>query len=117
MHPVNDASAPAGPKARLPNAPGATVRCEVRLFNSLARRAPGAGASQPLRVPVGTTVADLMARFDVPASEVFLVLVNGHDISRGLYGHIRTDYYIQDGDSIALSGPVPYSWGYGAPIV
>jgi len=25
--------------------------------------------------------------------------------------------YVDDGDVIAFSGPVPYSFGYGAPIV
>ena len=24
---------------------------------------------------------------------------------------------IDDGDVVALSGPVPYSWGYGSPVV
>lgn len=40
-------------------------------------------------------------------------------MSLGLYegGNINTEAGMSDGDVIALSGPVPYSYGYGAPAV
>lgn len=99
------------------NAPGATVSCEVRLFNSLSPANPSRSPGQRCILPAGASVADLFARLGASSSDVFLVLVNGKDITRSLHGDLRTDYYIQDGDVIALSGPVPYSWGYGAPVV
>jgi sulfur carrier protein ThiS len=89
----------------------------LRLFNTVSRFAKGACGGICLTLPAGSSVADVLEQFSIPESEVFLVLVNGKDITPGLYGDVRTDYYLQDGDVLALSGPVPYSWGYGAPIV
>jgi hypothetical protein len=39
--------------------------------------------------------------------------------SPGLYqgGNVNTEAGMNDGDVIAFSGPVPYSYGYGAPVV
>ncbi len=46
------------------------------------------------------------------------VLVNGRDITPGLVGDDIRDYHVlDDGDVIALSGEVPYSYGYGSPVV
>ena len=51
--------------------------------------------------------------------ESVLVLRNGRDVSPGLYqgGNVNTEAYLDEGDVIAFSGPVPYSFGYGAPVV
>jgi hypothetical protein len=44
--------------------------------------------------------------------------VNGRDITPGLVGGDIKDYHVlDDGDVIALSGAVPYSYGYGSPVV
>jgi hypothetical protein len=44
--------------------------------------------------------------------------VNGRDITPGLVGDSIRDYHVlDDGDVIALSGAVPYSYGYGSPVV
>ncbi len=81
-------------------------------------RLPGAGdmlTHAPL--PARRTGGDLMRLLAVPVGEVYLVLCNGRDITRSLHTEINTESVIDDGDVIALSGPVPYSWGYGAPVV
>ncbi|WP_041040354.1 MoaD/ThiS family protein [Paramagnetospirillum magnetotacticum] len=93
-----------------------TISVTVKLFNSLS---PYAGGSAPLRldVPAGTVIGELAARFHVPRDKIFLVLVNGKDVTRQLGAPVNLDRELDDGDEVALSGPVPYSWGYGAPIV
>jgi hypothetical protein len=55
----------------------------------------------------------------LPLSEIFLVLRNGRDITPGIYqgGQVNQDVVLDHGDIIAFSGPVPYSFGYGAPVV
>lgn len=92
-----------------------TIAIRVKLFNSLS---PYAGGSAPisLDVPAGTVVGDLVRHFGVPEDKVFLVLVNGKDVTRQL-GTVNLEREVEDGDDVALSGPVPYSWGYGAPVV
>jgi len=91
---------------------------EVRLFNAIARYAGPAGPRRQLTVPAGTTVGELADRLGVPRKELFLVLVNGRDITPGLVGDAVRDYHVLDeGDVVALSGAVPYSYGYGSPVV
>jgi hypothetical protein len=69
-------------------------------------------------LPAGTTVGELAARLRIPREELFLVLVNGRDITPGLVSGAIKDYHlIEDGDVVAFSGAVPYSYGYGAPVV
>jgi hypothetical protein len=94
------------------------VGVEVRFFNAIARYAGPQGRRQKLTVPAGTTVGELADRLGVPRKELFLVLVNGRDITPGLVGDDIKDYHVlDDGDVIALSGAVPYSYGYGSPVV
>jgi hypothetical protein len=94
------------------------IAIEVKLFNSTSRFDGGRGGHFPLTVPVGTTVAELINRLGIPRKEVFLVFVNGRDISPGMIGDaLRGGYEIEEGDTIAFTGPIPYSWGYGAPVV
>jgi hypothetical protein len=96
----------------------ARVEIEVRLFNSVARLAQGSGWRRLLSLEPGATVGDVLALLGVPHGEVFLVMVNGRDITRGLVGApVRTALELDHGDVLALSGPVPYSFGYGAPVV
>jgi len=88
------------------------ITIEVRLFNSLSRYGQGR-----LELPAGSTVADALARLAVPGSAIFLSLLNGRNISRSLGGGVEGDHRLRDGDCLALSGPVPFSRGYGAPVV
>lgn len=100
------------------NIRGLTFRIEVRLFNSLAVGAGLPGNARMLEVEPGTTVADVARRLNLARDKIFLVLVNGRDITRGQVGDpINGGYQIDDGDVVAFSGPVPYSYGYGAPVV
>lgn len=101
------------------NSADVTLRIEVRLFNSLAKFNIADGVCCALDVPAGTTVGDLIGRFKLPLPEIFLVLKNGRDITPGLYqgGVVNDAVTVDDGDVIAFSGPVPYSPGFGAPVV
>lgn len=100
------------------NSGAATIEVEARLFNSLVRFDGDTLAPRRLSLPVGATVGDVMERLGVPADQVFLVLVNGRDITPGQVGDaVREGYVLEAGDVVALSGPVPFSWGYGAPVV
>jgi hypothetical protein len=101
------------------NSAAAAIHVEVRLFNSLARYTNSERFAERLEVEPGTTVGDLIRRFRLPLPEIFLVLKNGRDITPGLYqgGSVDMAVVVDDGDVIAFSGPVPYSYGYGAPVV
>ncbi len=101
------------------NADGVILAIEARFFNSLAKYSGVDGVARPLEVAAGTTVGDLIRMFALPLPEIFLVLRNGRDITPGLYqgGVVNEDVVVDDGDVIAFSGPVPYSYGYGAPVV
>lgn len=94
------------------------VTVQVRLFNSMTKYANGKGRQHVLSLPAGTSVGDLADRLRIPREDLFLVLVNGRDITPGLVGASVKDYHaIEDGDVVAFSGAVPYSYGYGAPVV
>ena len=93
------------------------VNIEVRLFNSLARFGGRDGHRRILSLPAGSTVGDILSRLQIPAGDVFLALQNGRDITPSLYTDLNTERTLDEGDTIALSGPVPYSWGYGSPVV
>ena len=100
------------------NSGDATVTVEVRLFNSITRYAGAEGPRRLLDLPVGTTLGELAARLGIPISALFLVLVNGRDVTPGLVGERVNDrYQVEEGDVVAFSGAVPYSYGYGSPVV
>ena len=101
------------------NSKGVTISIEVRFFNSLAKYSGGDGLVRRLDVPASETIGALVERFGMPRTEIFLVLRNGRDISPGLYmgGNVNVEAGLSDGDVVAFSGPVPYSYGYGAPVV
>lgn len=94
-----------------------TVTIEVRLFNSLHTHGGVSAAAMPLALPAGSSVGDILEKLAIPADKVHLALRNGRDITPSLHTAINTETALDEGDVIALSGPVPYSWGYGAPIV
>jgi hypothetical protein len=94
-----------------------TIEVEVRLFNALTRFAGPDGPCRTLSLPAGSTIGDVLCRMGIPPGEVFLALQNGRDVTASLYADLNTERTIDEGDTIALSGPVPYSWGYGSPVV
>ncbi|HEY0836856.1 MAG TPA: MoaD/ThiS family protein [Azospirillum sp.] len=98
------------------NSGGVRIAVEVRLFNSLTRHG-GGQVFHPLSLPAGSTVGDVIRRFGIPLSDVYLVLVNGRDVTPTLGGLINEHRILDEGDVLALSGPVPFSWAYGAPVV
>ncbi len=101
------------------NSRNGVVKIEARFFNSLAKYSGGRSLVRKVEVAAGTTVGDLIRELDLPISEIFLVLRNGRDITPGIYqgGVINEEVALDEGDVIAFSGPVPYSYGYGAPVV
>jgi hypothetical protein len=109
-------SAPAGLGHNLGEA---KIFVEVRLFNSLTRHAGPDGPVRRLELDAGATVGDVVDRLRLPPADVFLVLRNGRDVSPGVYGGglINREAVLDEGDVIAFSGPVPYSFGFGAPVV
>jgi molybdopterin converting factor small subunit len=95
------------------------ISVEVRLFNSLAGYAGDGGLCRNLELQAGATVGDVVQELRLPLKDIFLVLRNGRDLSPGLYegGNVNLQTVLGDGDVVAFSGPVPYSYGYGAPVV
>ncbi len=92
------------------------IAVTVRLFNSVL--SPGAGPRERMiELPAGSSLADVAAAVGVPQSRVFIAFRNGRDIAPGWPARVGWDRVVEDGDAIALSGPVPFSWGYGAPVV
>lgn len=101
------------------NAAAVSIAVEIRLFNSLTRHAGPEGPVRRLELFAGATVGDVVDRLRLPAADVFLVLLNGRDVSPGVYGggSFARDVVLDHGDVLAFSGPVPYSFGFGAPVV
>jgi hypothetical protein len=99
------------------NSGAAEISIEVRAFNSLARFIVDRHHRCQVVLPAGSTIADVLSHVGIPEREVFLVLRNGRDITPELNAGIRRDFQPETGDVIAFSGPIPYSWGYGAPVV
>ena len=99
------------------NSADTTITVEVRLFNSLAKFLPKEDKNPILAFQPGSTIEDILKQMGIPKSKVFLALCNGRDVTPDLGGDINADYIFEEGDIIALSGPIPYSWGYGAPVV
>ena len=94
-----------------------TIEVEVRLFNSLTRFAGTGGPCRTLLIPAGSTIGDILGQLRIPPGQVFLALRNGRDVTASLYTDLNTERTVDDGDVVAFSGPVPYSWGYGSPVV
>ena len=75
------------------NAAGITVNVNVKMFNSVSHHAGRDGAFRRLAVAAGSDIGDILKLLDIPLHDVFLVLVNGHDITPGKppkLGAIRT---------------------------
>ena len=91
----------------------------ARFFNSLAKYRGHEGLCRKVEVPAGAKVGDLIDMFRLPPSEIYLVLLNGRDITPAVYqsGAVNREVPLDDGDIVAFSGPAPYSFGYGAPLI
>lgn len=98
------------------NSAAGSISVEVKLFNSLSRHGDGQPV-QRLDLETGATVGDIVRRFAIPPDDIHLVLVNGRDITRTLGNGVNLERALDHGDTVALSGPVPFSWGYGAAVV
>jgi hypothetical protein len=101
------------------NSQDVSIRVEVRLFNSLSKYSALLSQSNVLEFPAGARIGDVVDQLKLPAPEVFLVLLNGRDVTPGPYqgGVINRERELENGDVVAFSGPVPYSYGYGSPVV
>jgi molybdopterin converting factor small subunit len=76
------------------------IQIEVRLYATLRKYCPESGIGEPmiLQMPEGAQVADLLARLDVPKSEVKTAFVNNRRQDE--------DYRLSDGDRVAFFPPV-----------
>ncbi len=99
------------------NSSDVKVRVEVRLFNSLSRHLGPRNNIQQMEFDAGSTIADIVERLKLDPEKIFYILRNGRDVTSELHGPVDTSAFLEDGDVIALSGPVPYSFGYGAPVM
>ncbi len=101
------------------NSGAVRLRIEARFFNSLSKYSGHEGLCSQIEVQAGSTIGDLIEMFKLPLPDIYLVLRNGRDITPGIYqgGVVNQEVALDDGDIIAFSGPVPYSYGYGAPVV
>lgn len=80
------------------------MRVVFKLFASLADFLPAGrrGNLVDVEVAPGTTVGDLIARYQVPEKKAHLVLVNGVYIApAGRVGHV-----LQEGDELAIWPPI-----------
>ncbi len=87
-----------------------SMEIEVRLFNSLLKYGP-----RTLELAEGSRVSNAMECLKIPNDEIHVVLLNGRNImdDEGIdYEHV-----LNPGDVLALSGPVPWSKGYGSAVV
>ncbi|ROR29545.1 MoaD/ThiS family protein [Inmirania thermothiophila] len=93
------------------------VEVEVRYYNSM-RRYAGGGWRRRVQLPAGATLGDLLARLALPLHELYVVFHNGETAMAdpGAVDAIETGRPLADGDVVALSGPVPFSRGYGVPV-
>lgn len=98
------------------NSGDVVVTVRAKLFNSVIP--PGSGPRlHDLTFAIGATLGDLVQELGIKESAIFIAWANGRDVTKRLGDHINLEYVLTDGDEIALSGPIPYSWGYGSPVV
>ncbi len=89
----------------------AAMEIEVRMFNTMTRYAKGRGARCRLSLDAEATVGDVLSQLGIPSGEVYLVMVNGRQITPRVAGSlVWTSRPLQNGDVVALSGPVPFTW-------
>ncbi|MBZ0125146.1 MAG: hypothetical protein K8F32_02120 [Rhodocyclaceae bacterium] len=93
----------------------AMIEVEVHLYNSLVCYVP---KYEPLRLllPEGAAPAEVARRLGIPEREIFAAWRNGHNILKSFGGSFEEGVVLDDGDRLALSGPIPFSRAYGAPV-
>ncbi len=103
------------------NSSEVVVKFVCKGFNSVSPYVKKHGAPRPMELPAGATLRDLVAHLGIPNHTIFLAMKNGRDVTKGLYPSknpvINMDVPIEEGDHISFSGPVPYSYGFGSPVV
>ena len=99
------------------NVRNVTVTVEIRLFNSLNRYSDNGLEPLKMEMAAGCSVGDVLRALSIPVDKVYLALRNGRDVTPSLHACVNEDAVLDDGDILGLSGPVPYSWGYGSPVV
>lgn len=99
------------------NSQGLSIGVEVRLFNSMVKACPTVPPRTTVELPAGGTIGDIIRQLGIPERDIFLVMVNGRDVTPKLGVPVETGRVLEHGDVVAFSGPVPYSWGYGACVV
>ncbi|NLF53482.1 MAG: MoaD/ThiS family protein [Thauera phenolivorans] len=80
------------------------MKVAFKLFASLSEHLPGGhrGNRLELEVEEGTTVADMIRRFNVPERSAHLVLVNGLFVPPAE----RLQRRLQEGDELAIWPPI-----------
>lgn len=91
------------------------IEVEVHLYNSLVRFVP---KYEPLRLtlPEGAAPVEVARRLGIPEREIFAAWHNGHNILKSFGGSFEDGIRLSHGDRLALSGPIPFSRAYGAPV-
>lgn len=91
------------------------IEVEVHLYNSLAKYAV---RNEPLRLvlPAGIRPAEVARGLGIPEREIYAAWHNGHNVLTTFGGRFEDGIVLAHGDRLALSGPIPFSRGYGAPV-
>ena len=81
-------------------AASSTIRVEVRLFGTLARRHAWKGAFKPREIGLekGSAVSDLLSHLRIPIAEVGIVTINGRPV--------KNWEVLEDGDLVCVYQPV-----------
>lgn len=91
------------------------IEIEIHLYNSLSKYCR---VQAPLRLalPPGTRARSLVRQLGIPQDEIYVAWRNGRNIMTRLGGDVEDDVVLDHGDRVALSGPIPFSRAYGAPV-
>lgn len=94
------------------------ISVEIRLFNTVGKYGNGRTRFL-LDLAPSATVGDALERVPVPEDEIYLLFHNGRNVMAGFgpSAGIERRHALADGDVLAFSGPVPFSRGYGSPVV
>ena len=90
------------------------ITIQVRVFNSLQSYMARRGNYAQLTLADGSTPRQILEALQIPAEEVYLLMVNGQ-VPRGQMRNL--DLVLNDQDRIAFSGPLPYHRLYGSPVI
>jgi len=71
-----------------------SIQVRVRASGYLQQKMPGRKAERELLLPAGKTVRDLIEELGLPASQVWVIRVNGE--------HVNPTHTLNDGDYVEL---------------